>query len=75
MVSPDMVGDVLRPLNVLRETHPDLYPTKAAKYAGREWVMDQRIPTLDCKWNDVLQFSPIEPAEFKRALVDAGMPP
>jgi hypothetical protein len=75
MVPSDMIGNSLHPLNAMRETHPDLFVSKASKYAGRERVMEQFIPTLKCKWNDVIHFSPINPSAMKQALVDAGMEP
>jgi hypothetical protein len=68
--SPDFRGSVLYPLNVLREIAPDLYERQRAKYAGREELLRQRVPLLDCLWNDVLHFSPVHPgqvAELARA--------
>jgi hypothetical protein len=73
MVPNDMTGSVLQPLNTLKESHPDLYVSKAEKYKGREHLMDIMIPTLECKWNDVLHFSPIHPQELKEAFEEAGM--
>lgn len=39
-----MRGDVLYPLNTLKTLHPDLYEFHVGKYAGREYLMDQKIP-------------------------------
>lgn len=75
MVPEDMKGDFLHPLNALRTTDPDLYAKKAAKYEGREEVMQQLIPTLDALWNDVIHLSPINPEELKQSLIEAGMQP
>jgi hypothetical protein len=69
-----MKGNILKPLNILKIQEPDLYRDHVKKYQERESVMNQRIPTLDCLWNDVLHFSAILPQEIKDALVDAGMP-
>lgn len=74
-VPPDMQGTILHPLNSFKETNPELYLSKAKKYENRKFVMEQIIPTLDCLWNDVLQLSPIHPAEIKNALVEAGGSP
>ena len=74
-VSANMDGAVLHPLSTLKETHPELYVAHVAKYNGREHVMEQFIPTLGAKWNDVLHFTPIHPEELKKALVEAGMEP
>ncbi len=30
--------------------------------------MEQRIPILNCLWNDVLHFSPVHPAKIKQAM-------
>ena len=43
-----------------------------SKYVGREHITQQRIPILDCLWNDVLHFSAVNPKEVKQALVEAG---
>ena len=60
--SPDFRGSVLYPLNALREVAVDLYERHRAKYAGREEILGQRVPPLNCLWNDVLHFSPVHPA-------------
>lgn len=75
MVPVDMQGNVLYPLNSLKETNPELYLSKAKKYEGRKHIMEQKIPTLDCAWNDVLHFTAINPTKLKQALVEAGMDP
>lgn len=72
-VPQDQQGSVLEPLNQLKISSPELYKIKAAKYQGREHIMDRRIPILDCPWNDVLHFSPVPPADLKAALLEAGM--
>ncbi len=71
-VPDDMIGDTLYPLNILKHTHPDLYTKKVSKYIGREKVMDQIIPILDCLWNDVLHFTAVHPKDVKDALIKAG---
>jgi hypothetical protein len=38
----------------------DLYKNNVQKYDEREELLDVRIPLLDCKWNDVVQFSSID---------------
>lgn len=75
MVPKDMQGKILHPLNVLKTEQPDLYLAKVGKYDDRKHVMDQFIPTLECKWNDVLHFSAINPEELKKSLIEAGMTP
>ena len=71
-VPKDMKGDILYPLNVLKNEHPELYDIKASKYVGREKVMQQVIPALNCLWNDVLHFTAVHPSVVKEALINAG---
>lgn len=37
--------------------------------------MEQQIPTLDAKWNDVLHLTAVHPSEVKKALIEAGAKP
>ena len=55
-----MVGHELIPLNQM-ESDGHLYKTHAKKYVGRESLMNEVIPLLNCKWNDVVQFSALDP--------------
>ncbi|OGH69242.1 MAG: hypothetical protein A2754_04190 [Candidatus Magasanikbacteria bacterium RIFCSPHIGHO2_01_FULL_47_8] len=68
----DLKGNILYPLNFLKEKHPDIYENQVKKYTGREHITQQRIPTLNCLWNDVLHFSAVHPKEIKEALIQAG---
>lgn len=70
-----MRGSILYPLNALKEKHPDIYEQQVNKYIGREHIIQQQIPVLDCLWNDVLHFSAIDPIEIKQALIEAGRNP
>src|SRR3954469_11560600 len=60
----DLRGTILYPLNQLAGVAPDLYQQQRAKYHGREALMEQRVPQLDCLWNDVLHLSPVHPARL-----------
>ncbi len=71
-VPKNLTGDILYPLNVLKEKYPEVYEKEVAKYVGRERVMEQKIPILNCLWNDVLHFSPVHPAKIKQAMIEAG---
>ncbi|EQC45267.1 hypothetical protein [Bacteriovorax sp. Seq25_V] len=53
-------GTTLVPLNQM-DRDSELYKNHAKKYIGREKLMDVIIPKLNCKWNDVVQFSSIDP--------------
>jgi len=52
---------------------PSIYASEITKYAGRESIMDERIPLLDCRWNDVVHLSPIHPNKVFKALSSAGV--
>jgi len=68
----NFTGTVLYPLNRLKSALPGLYEGAKAKYQGREWLLDVRIPALDCLWNDVLHFSLMRPSVIYKGLIDAG---
>ena len=65
-------GSVLHSLTNLKTLHPKIYQIEVAKYRGREALLSARIPILNCFWNDVLHFSPIDPRRIYAALVEAG---
>lgn len=62
-----MVGTNLIPLNVM-DKDSDLYKNHAKKYIGREDLMRAMIPKLQCKWNDVVQFSALDPRVILKAI-------
>lgn len=66
------LGAHLLPLKELRRTYPELYTEHAAKYRGREHVMDEPVPPLDCTWGDVVFFAPLHPAPLFEALRRSG---
>lgn len=72
--SRDMRGATLYPLNRLKDIHPDIYEREAAKYKGREQVMETQVPLLNCLWNDVLFLSAVHPSELRRVAQEAGVP-
>jgi hypothetical protein len=65
---PGFRGAVIYPLNQLRAVYPDRYEAAAAKYRGREWLMDEVIPLLGVRWNDVVHCAPIHPRHVYVAL-------
>ena len=67
-----MRGDILYPLNTLKNIYPDLFEEEAKKYEGREFITAQKIPVLDCLWNDVLHFAAVHPQKIKEAFMEAG---
>ncbi len=74
-VPRDLHGNVLYPLNTIKEKYPTIYEQEVSKYAGRERLKEMRIPILNCLWNDVLFLSAVNPKEIKQALIDAGLSP
>ncbi|TCN40236.1 hypothetical protein EV644_106164 [Kribbella orskensis] len=68
----DLRGDDLLPLSMIRDRYPDLYHREAAKYAERPHVMDHPVHPLDCRWTDVVFFSPVHPAPIFDALRESG---
>ena len=75
IVPKNLKGNILYPLNSLKEIYPDIFQARLKNYAGRESIMQHWIPTLNCLWNDVLQFSAVDPKEVKQALIEAGRDP
>ena len=60
-----MEGDSLIPLNEM-DKDSQLFKGHAKKYTGREELTEVDLPFLNCKWNDVVQFSALDP----RVIVD-----
>ncbi|GCE07232.1 hypothetical protein [Dictyobacter aurantiacus] len=76
MCPPQMVGEVLYPLNTLRQLYPDIYERERLKYQdhpSRMALPQQVIPKLNCLWNDVVQCSPIHPHLLYLALRERGL--
>lgn len=71
----NMEGKELMPLNKMRDAYPELYALHAAKYKGREEILERRIPLLDCRWNDVIQFLPLHPRKIFELQVKLGLIP
>lgn len=69
---PNMKGDTLHPLNALKSMYPDLYIDAVKKYQGRESLLKERVPILDCLWNDVLHLSPVHPSQIEEAYRENG---
>lgn len=71
--APDnLKGNMLFPLNELKDIFPEIYTENVKKYVGREEIMSQKVPYLNCLWNDVLHLSAVHPAEIKAELARHG---
>lgn len=66
-----MAGHTLYPLNRLKSLHPAIFRKEVRKYAGREFIMQQRIAPLNCFWNDVLHLTGVHPCRLAKALAVA----
>lgn len=53
-------GNCLIPLNMMAKDSA-LYLNQVKKYIGRESLMKEVIPILNCRWNDVVHFSALDP--------------
>lgn len=67
-----LLGNILYPLNELHQHVPEAYTLQVKKYIGREELLKQIIPILNCLWNDVLQFSTVHPEQIRDELIQAG---
>jgi len=70
----NLSGRVLHPLSELESLLPEVAAHARQKYVGREWLPDAIIPTLGCRWMDVVFFVPVHPEEVRDALIAAGHP-
>lgn len=71
-VPKDMCGTTLYPLNALKITHPNIYVEAARKYDGRESLLRDKVPFLECLWNDVIHLSPVHPAQIAEVYRELG---
>jgi len=67
-----MTGNILYPLNEIKDKYPEIYEQQLLKYVGREKLLKHKIPILDCLWNDVLHLSAVHPGQIKKSLAEAG---
>ncbi len=61
VLKESFVGKTIYPLNQLKNIHPDIFQLEIKKYQGRELLMSSVNPILNCLWNDVVQFSCLDP--------------
>jgi len=66
-VPDNMVGSELYPLNVLKDTHAEVYREAIKKYENRKEVLEHLIPPLNCIWNDVLFLTGVHPSTLRKA--------
>jgi hypothetical protein len=72
IVPPIMVGTRIVPLSSLKSLSLSLFEVAAEKYSNRPNVPLQRIPPLDCMWNDVVFLTAVPPQKIVRAYESCG---
>ncbi|GAB4320359.1 MAG: hypothetical protein Kow00117_09860 [Phototrophicales bacterium] len=72
IVPPNLQGTQIYPLNALKNTLPEIYAQQVQKYRGRAELLQRKIPYLNCTWNDMLHFSPVNPRKLRAAFIQAG---
>ncbi len=73
IVPKNMKGNILYPLNRLKKVYPEVYKKQITKYVGRERIMWQKIIYLNCKWNDVIHLTPVNPSKINKTLLAIGL--
>jgi hypothetical protein len=71
-VPDEIAGDTLFPLNKLKDIYPKEYQQQVEKYNGREYLLERKIPCLECLWNDVLHLTAIDPNMIFQTLRKIG---
>lgn len=72
-VPTQLRGARIFPLSELRWRFPESYFAALKKYQGREHIRQQKIPFLECNWDDVIHLTAVAPACLSRALSSAGI--
>lgn len=72
LVPRRVVGSHLLPLNRLKGSHPALYEAYSRKYQGREHLLEQPVPGLECLWSDVLFLTAAQPSVIRELHEAAG---
>ena len=74
-VPRNMVGSVLYPLNQLQTLAPEQFAFQKSKYAGRDAVLDYRIPGLGLLFNDTVHCAALHSYYLFRARQELGLAP
>ena len=73
LCAPDFRGDVLYPLDGLREALPEIYKRERPKYEGRESVLSFVIPGLGVTWGGTVNLSALDPSHLATARRKLGI--
>ena len=75
-MSPEnMKGSILYPLNQLKDIYPSSYKEHVKKYDNRRYLLNEKVPFLNCLWNDVLHLTAVDPFKLKETLEEIGFKP
>ncbi|PKR76712.1 group-specific protein [Halalkalibacillus sediminis] len=76
MVPKELKGEQLIPLNEMKTIDRRLYNQYTKKYIQhpeRKKLLTQKIPKIDCLFNDVVHLSPIHPNMIYKSLKEMGI--
>lgn len=74
-VPQQIIGHRLMPLNQMQAVNPELCGQYLQKYKSRQEILQKRVPLLDCLWNDVVHFLPLQPEKVFGLQVELGLTP
>ena len=74
LCAPDFRGDMLYPLDGLRQVFPDIHERERIKYANRESVLSYVIPGLGVTWGATVNLSALDPSQLVAARRQLGVP-
>lgn len=76
LVPNSMLGEKLIPLNQIKEIDAQLYEKYMDKYNNspdRKLLLERKVPKLNCRWNDVVHFSPLHPNHIYQAMKELNV--
>ncbi len=74
-VPEPMVGTQLIPLSQMHASLTAIRDKNLEKYAGRNELLERRIPLLNCLWNDAVHFLPLHPQKVFELQQELGLIP
>lgn len=74
LCAPDFRGEVLYPLDGLRDVYSDIYLRERVKYEGRESVLEFKVPLLGVTWGATVNLSALDPSRLVKERLRLGVP-
>ena len=71
-VPKNMSGNVLYPINELKEKYPILFIARLEHHGHQPRVLEGSIPKMGCFWEDVLHLTAIPPSKIAEELQNYG---